>query len=581
MQKHSASLRASFSQAASFVAFVARHFALFHLMVLLTAAVLVLEYAATSLMIPLSPGADSGNSSVVNFWRRVLEQFGMPAEPRTWLWLFFLVMTARLFFGYVQNICTTLLGKKVHEMLSGRVFEHVVSDEPLTSVYVRSVGHYITLAGDDTSRCGNIISSVLMCAVSFSTAIVALAVLFQFSSRLFTSVALFLGLCGVVISLLFRYVLRLNGQSNVLSRELNTAFIESLNSLRSIRALHAERFVCASYARQIAAYVRMLFKIDAVRAGIKSFPAILLLIIAAILMRQGSPLTLSEGSLLAVTIIVIRLFASMGQFVGAGSLLLTDIRAIGDIQSLTQTSKRQTDANAPPGNSRVIRIALDRIDFGYGPRTRILNKLSFEFERTRTYAIVGPSGTGKSTLADIMLGLVKPDHGSVIVNGGILPLSATRGRLMLVEQQPKIFSTTLRENLLFGYQASDEHLWEVLRLVDLEENARHMRDGLDTVLSYQGENFSGGQRQRIGIARALLRNPDVLILDEATSALDSATRKTVLKNVRRHMRDGILILITHDLALAADADSVLDFQRLVEAPPATVTGTELVSGQNP
>jgi ABC-type bacteriocin/lantibiotic exporter with double-glycine peptidase domain len=570
-QRPTTSLRQAARHTVFFVRFVSRTFPSFYSIVGLTLAVLVLEYAATSLMIPLSSGGAGAGSGVVGFWQDVLKSVGMVPEPRTWLWLFFIVMIGRLIVGYVQNISTTALGKKVHRVLSGRIFGHVVSDEPLTSVYTRSVGHYITLAGDDTFRCGSIIASILQCAVSLCTAAVALAVLYQFSTTVFFWIAAFLLVCSMTIALLFRYVIRLNTQSNSLSRELNTAFIESLNSLRSIRALHAERFVCANYARQIATYVRMLFRIEAVRLGIKSFPAILLLIVAAFLMRRGSSLTLSEASLLAVTIIVIRVFASMGQFVNAGTLLLTDVRAIGDIEALTRNAGPVEGTPALASNSRVDRIALERVDFGYGARTRILDKLTFEFVRGKTYAVVGPSGSGKSTLADVLLGLVRPDGGAIVVNGGAAPLASVRGRMMLVEQQPKIFSTTLRENLLFGFEAPDERLWEALRLVDLEHTARYMRDGLGTVLSYQGENFSGGQRQRIGIARALVRAPDVLILDEATSALDAATRQIVLGNVRAHMREGILILITHDPHLTNMADAVLDFRELASGPHVVAT----------
>lgn len=559
MGKQGTSLRATFRQGSAFLRFVASEFASFYPIVGLTLIVLVFEYAATSLMIPLSTSAQGTGNSAVRFWRTVLDYTGQKPEPRAWLWLFFLVMIARLFFGYLQTISTTLLGKKVHRVLSDRIFGHVVSAEPLTSVYTRSVGHYITLAGDDTFRCGTIISTFLLCSVSLCTAGVALAVLFQFSTPLFYSVAVFLALCAVTIVILSRYILRLNEQSNSLSRELNTVFVEALNSLRSIRALHAEWFVRTGYAQQITRYVHMLFKIDAVKAAIKAFPAILLLIIAAILMRQGSSLTLSEASLLGVTIIIIRIFASMGQFITAGTLLLTDIRAVGDIETLVSRSGQPTSAASPPMVQAVESIALSDVEFGYGARQRILNRVSLQFEKGKTYAIVGPSGSGKSTLADIMLGLVSPDAGRVTVNGDRVPLAAARGRLMLVEQQPKIFSTTLRENLLIGFKASDECLWEALRLVDLEYTVKHLRNGLDTVLSYQGENFSGGQRQRIGIARGVIRDPDVLILDEATSALDIATRKIVLSNVRSRMRGGILVLITHDPQQAELADTVFDF----------------------
>jgi ATP-binding cassette subfamily B protein len=563
MEASPTTLSAAFRQVRVFVGFVARSFASFYPILALTLLVVILEYAATSLMIPLSASASGRGSSTTQLWQGVLANLGMQPEPRTWLWLFFIVMCVRQIFGYAQTVLTTQLGKKVHRVLSGRIFGHVVSAEPLKSVYVRSVGHYITLAGDDTSRCGTIIASLLQCLVTLATALVAIAILYQFSPAVFAAVGGFLALCAVTILVLFRYVLRLNVRANLLSRELNTLFVEALNSLRSIRALHAERFVRNTYAGQIATYVRMLFRIEAIRAGIKSFPAILLLLIAAILMQQGSSLTLSEASLLAVTIIVIRIFAAMGQFIGAGTLLLTDIRAIHDIGSLVRTADEDPHLPTPAHTSVPLEsMALEDIDFGYAGRPRILTNFTFRFDKGRTYAVVGPSGIGKSTLADLMLGLVAPDRGTVTINAGRLPVSAAYGRLLLVEQQPKIFSTSVRDNLLFGYAAPDERLWEALRHVDLEDFVRQLPRGLDTVLSYQGENLSGGQRQRIGIARALVRSPDLLILDEATSALDSATRTTVLNNVRELLRGGVLVMITHDAYLSQLADVVLDFRTL-------------------
>ena len=551
-------------QIATFVGYVARHYSLFHVIVVLTLLVLVLEYAATSLMIPLSSSASAGGAAM-QAWSRVLEQFGLQASTRTWLWLFFVIMAARLVFGYLQTTLTTLLGKRVHRTLSNQIFRHVIRDEPLTSVYTRSVGHYITLAGDDTFRCGTIITCLLQCAVGLCTALVAMAILLQFSAALFAAVLGFLFVCALTVALMLRYIIRLNARSTGLSRELNTAFVESLNSLRSIRALGGEQIVYGRYAAQIGDYVRMLFRIEAVRTGIKAFPAMLLLLVAAVLLRPGSALQLSETSLFAATIIVIRIFTALGQLVSGGAQLMTDMRAVRDIEALTQPDGSSARPAHAPYADPIRSLSLQHIHFGYGSRGRVLTDLSFRFLSGKTYAVVGPSGSGKSTLADLMLGLVEPDSGAFVINDERVAAQRIRGRLMLVEQQPKIFSTTLRDNLLFGMTAPDDALWDVLRLVDLEATVRRLPRGLDTTLSYLGENFSGGQRQRIGIARALLRRPDILILDEATSALDPATRASVVDNIHRHMASGIIIFITHDLEISGLADEVLDIAQHAQA----------------
>jgi ATP-binding cassette subfamily B protein len=396
-------------------------------------------------------------------------------------------------------------------------------------------------------------------------------VLYQFSPAYFLGVTLFLLVCSVSIGLMLRRLVRLSVSSNLLSRELNTAFVESINAIRSIRALAGEQLVTTRYSDQIGRYVRQLVKIESLKAGMRLFPAIVLLISAAWLTRPGASLTLDEASLFAATVIVIRVFAALGQVVAAGMLLVTDLRALHDIDAVIGFCEEKlvepasgTHSSAPQIRS----LQLSGIDFAYPGRPLLFRDANFSFEAGRTYAVVGPSGTGKSTLADLLLGLVDPQRGELRVNGMRQEASSLRNQILLVEQQPRIFSTTLRDNLLFGATASDGALWDALELVELAESVRSMPQGLDTVLNYQGENFSGGQRQRIGVARALLRNPDVLVLDEATSALDSATREKMISNITRCMRDGILLYITHDPSITSRVDKVIDLARV------QISGTE-------
>lgn len=551
------SIAAIAGQIVRYTGFVARNFRAFYLVVALTLLVLVLEYLATSLMIPMAPGQTAASSPVTQAWSRVAGQLGLEAVSRTWLWLFFMVMTARLVLGYVLSVLTTWLGKRVHETLSGKVFGHILLLEPMGRVYTRSVGHYITMAGDDTFKSGTIVSSLLQAAVGFSTAMVGMLVLFQFSPFVFAGVVLFLLASLGVIAFLLRRVVRVNNRAVNLSRELGTTFVEALNSLRSIRSLHGERFVMGTYAAQIHAYIRMLVEMDAIKTGVKALPAIALLLLAVIVLRPGAAVDMSDAALFAGTIIIIRVFASLGQMMTAGSQLLTDIRAIKDIGALVELAQEKQAVLELAATVPVRALDLKNVSFGYGDRGRVLDDVSFRFEAGGTYAIVGPSGAGKSTLADILLGLSVPDSGRVDVNDGNLPLDVARARFMLVEQQPKIFSTTVKENLLLGVSASDDVLYAALETVNLDDMVRELGQGLDTRLTYLGENFSGGQRQRLGIARALIRQPDVLILDEATSALDPVTRVEVVAKLRERMREGIIIFITHDPEIATLADEVL------------------------
>ncbi len=540
-----------------FIRFVARSTRAFYLVLLLTLVVVALEYFATSLMIPMAPGQAAASSQVTQVWSRFAGKLGLAPDTRTWLWLFFLIMTVRLTLGYALQVLTTWLGKRIHEVLSGKIFGHILLSEPMARVYTRSVGHYITMAGDDTFKSGTIVSSLLQACVGLCTALVGMVVLYQFSPMVFWGVVIFFAFSMCVLAFLLRRVVQQNGHAVYLSRELGTIFVEALNSLRSIRSLHGERFVIATYARQMHAYIRLLVEIDAVKTGVKMFPAIVLLVLATIALRPGATVGMQDAALFAGTIIIIRVFASLGQMLTAGSQLLTDIRAVKDIGALVAMAQEKQSVSDVVLSSPVHTLDLLQVSFGYGDRGRVLDQVSFRFEAGHTYAIVGPSGAGKSTLADILLGLSEPDSGQVLANGGTLPLQLARARFLLVEQQPKIFSSTVKENLLLGATAGDDVLYKALATVNLENMVRTLDQGLNTRLSYLGENFSGGQRQRLGIARALVRQPDMLILDEATSALDPANRVEVVAKLRERMKNGIIIFITHDPDIAALADEVL------------------------
>lgn len=531
---------------------------------------LVLEYLATSLMIPLAPGQAATTSVVTRVWTAVAVKLGFVPSSRLWLWFFFIVMLARLSIGYALSVLTLWLGKRVHREFSGKIFGHILLTEPMEQVYKRSIGHYITLAGDDTFKSGMIVSYLLQVGTGLMTALVSMLVLYQFSSKFFVGIIAFLLGCSVLIGLLMRHVIRVNGRATHLSRELNTTFVEALNSLRSIRSLHGERFTMRSYAAQIRAYVRMLVEIEAFRLGTRIFPAIILLLLAALFMRPGHQEGITNTVLLAGTVVVIRLFASLGQMMNAGSQLLVEIRSVKDINTLLAISQERQDASqeqqASPADT-ISSLELSDISFGYSDQSQVLNNLSFHFEKGHTYAIIGPSGSGKSTLADLMLGLVSPSRGKISANDGTVPLELARAHIMLVEQQPKIFSTSIRDNLLLGHQAPDEELYAALESVNLSDMVKNLENNLDTKLAYLGENFSGGQRQRLGIARALVRHPDILILDEATSALDPTTRTEVVAKLRIKMRNGIIIFITHDPEIAELADEILPIGTM----PATVT----------
>ena len=190
-----------------------------------------------------------------------------------------------------------------------------------------------------------------------------------------------------------------------------------------------------------------------------------------------------------------------------------------------------------------------------------LDGVSLTVGEGEVLALVGPSGCGKSTLLSVLLGLVKPEHGSIRV-GDVdlmeLDLDAWRARLAWVPQRPHLFKASIAQNVRLGRSdASTEAVWAAISAAGLTDAVRKLPEGLDTVLGERGAGLSAGERQRVALARAFLRDAPLLLLDEPTANLDGQTEQGIVETIRRLARGRTVVLVAHRPALIAMADRVL------------------------
>ncbi|MBO4266280.1 MAG: ABC transporter ATP-binding protein [Lachnospiraceae bacterium] len=193
--------------------------------------------------------------------------------------------------------------------------------------------------------------------------------------------------------------------------------------------------------------------------------------------------------------------------------------------------------------------------------SKILDNLSIVIKKGEAVGIIGESGTGKSTLADILLRLYKPQAGGIYMDGiDISTIPNTWSRVVsYVPQNVFLMDDTIRGNVMFGTEeADDERVWETLKRASLDEFVKGLPEGLDTIVGERGVKFSGGQRQRIAIARALFINPQILILDEATSALDNETEEAVMEAIDSLVGSVTLIIIAHRVTTLRNCDKIYE-----------------------
>lgn len=217
---------------------------------------------------------------------------------------------------------------------------------------------------------------------------------------------------------------------------------------------------------------------------------------------------------------------------------------------------------------RITNLSFDHVSFKHqSARTNALNDISFTTNNGQTIAFVGPSGSGKTTLVKLLVGLYAPKEGRVLYNnvpGTEIDLNELRNKIGFVTQDTQLFSGTIRENLLFVRpDATDEECMEVLKKAACQSLLDRADKGLDTVIGEGGVKVSGGEKQRLSIARALLRQPDILVFDEATSSLDSITEEEITETIREVsiIKDHITILIAHRLSTIMHADKIFVLER--------------------
>jgi ATP-binding cassette, subfamily B, bacterial PglK len=296
-------------------------------------------------------------------------------------------------------------------------------------------------------------------------------------------------------------------------------------------------------------------------------------------LASGISRTEVAGLVALYVVVAVRAIPTIGQLSGQWTTLIGSIPAVSELSTLI----REVPLPDPPATPAIVaRIAqwqaltLENVTFTYAGRERpALQDVTLSVARGRSYGVVGVSGGGKSTLVDVMAGLIAPESGRVLLDEIVLDRcerSAWRSRIAYVPQLPFILDATIEDNILFGAVPGADHvekLDEVIQATNLTSLIGELPKGLATRVGDRGLRLSGGQRQRVALARALYRAADLVILDEATSSLDSLTEREITDEIHRLAGALTLVIIAHRLAtvVACDEIFVLEAGKLIARGP--------------
>ncbi|GAB3315015.1 ABC transporter ATP-binding protein [Hymenobacter humi] len=400
-------------------------------------------------------------------------------------------------------------------------------------------------------------------------------VLFTMSAKLTLFSLILLPISGGIIALVSKRLRQQAKQSQKTLGTMLSVIDETLGGVRVIKAFNAQQYILGKFMDQNDQYARTSRNIDNTRDLASPFSEFAGVTVVAGLLYFGGALVLGGQSDLTAAKFIgyIILFSQVltpakslsSSFGNIQRGLVAGERVLSIIDTVPAIRDRPNAEVLPPFKHE---IEFQDLQFSYGD-SQVLYDVNLKIRKGSTVALVGSSGGGKSTLADLLPRFYDPSAGRIMIDGHDLrgcTLHSVRDQMGIVTQESILFNDTIFNNIRFNTQATEAEVIQAAKIANAHDFILASPEGYQTVIGDRGSRLSGGQRQRLSIARAILRNPPILILDEATSALDTESEKLVQEALQRLMQNRTSLVIAHRLSTVQHADEIVVLQhgRIVE-----------------
>jgi ABC-type multidrug transport system fused ATPase/permease subunit len=488
------------------------------------------------------------------------------------------VLLATLVQGITSFSLTQLLSKAAQRLIAElrqEVQKHI-SRLPVAFYDANKTGALVSRIMSDVEGVRNLLGTGLVdFAGGLVAAVIALVLLLHISTPLTLIAVGSLACFALTLNKAFATIRPIFRERGKINAEVTGRLTESLGGVRVIKGYHAEVREEGIFAAGVLRLLNNVMRTLTATSLMSLSASVLLGIVGAATMyiggRQMTAHTLTPGSYFSFNFLLVFLVAPIMQIVSIGTQLTEALAGLERTQEIMRERPEDQDPNRSIALRDIVgRIEFDNVSFSYDGIHEVLRDVSFRAEPGTVTALVGSSGSGKSTTIGLISAFYVPTKGRVLVDGTDLStvrLDSYRTRLGVVLQESFLFDGTIRENVAFSRPgASEEEILRACRIARVDEFAETFSDKYETVVGERGVKLSGGQRQRISIARAILAEPRILILDEATSSLDSESEHMIQQGLSYLMQGRTTFVIAHRLSTIRRADQILVMEqgRIVE-----------------
>ncbi|MGB0881781.1 MAG: ABC transporter ATP-binding protein, partial [Vicingaceae bacterium] len=531
----------------------------FGMLVLIVSSVVMMAFP--KVLGDLIDSANSANEGTVN-------------ETTILLISIFLVIATMSFFRiYLFGIVT----QKALALIRTETYKHLIAS-PMSFFSTKRVGELSSRITNDIALLEETFSTTLAEIIrQVITIPVALFFLMFISFRLTVFMIAVIPVVALIGIFFGKYIKKLSKNAQEDIAQANGVVDETLHGIASVKAYANEFFEIARYKKSIDSSVKTSIKNAKWRGffiGLIMFAAgsaIVSIIWYGLHMVQVGEITI--GELLQFAIYSALLGASFG---GSAELFAKLQKSIGATEHLMDILEEQTEDISLSNDAKDIKIngniEFSKVNFSYPSRRdiQVLKDISFKIDQGKQIAFVGPSGSGKTTIAALLYRFFERESGDITIDNkdvNAFHISEIRNQMAMVPQEVMLFGGTIKENIEYGKPgATEEEIFEAAKKANALEFIESFPEKFETIVGDRGVQLSGGQKQRIAIARAILKNPAILVLDEATSALDSESERLVQEALDRLMKGRTSLVIAHRLSTIKNADNiiVLDKGRIKE-----------------